>query len=146
MVQKHTGRSMAATSCTSGRRGQKLDAHCVSALQGKLLTPNKEEDGHTRGHLFVFLFYLFPFHLFTTNVTRALPLGTIKGEAGATSKRTRLKHNSLRKHSSSHTTKETWDLHPLSNACNPYYEHSGARQHEHQQHPLDVGIFLPEPV
>ena len=77
---------MATTRCTSGRRGQKLDAHCVSALQGKLLMPDKEEDGHTRGHLFVFLFYLFPFHLFTTNETRALPLGTIKGEAGTTSR------------------------------------------------------------
>jgi hypothetical protein len=31
--------------------------------------PDKEEDGHTRYHLFVFLFHLFPFHIFTTNVT-----------------------------------------------------------------------------
>jgi hypothetical protein len=28
------------------------------------------------------------------------------------------------------TTQETWDLLPLSKACNPYYEHPGARQHE----------------
>jgi hypothetical protein len=34
----------------------------------------------------------------------------------------------------------------LSKACNPYYEHSDARQHEQQQNPLDVGSFLPEPV
>jgi hypothetical protein len=34
---------------------------------------------------FVFLIRLFPFHLFTINVTRALPLETIKGETGATS-------------------------------------------------------------
>jgi hypothetical protein len=34
---------------------------------------------------FAFLFHLFLFHLFTTNVTRALPLETIKGEAGRTS-------------------------------------------------------------
>jgi hypothetical protein len=27
--------------------------------------PDKVEDGHTRGHLFVFLFRLFLFHLFT---------------------------------------------------------------------------------
>jgi hypothetical protein len=51
---------MATMRCTSGWRGQKLDAHCVSALQGKLLMPDTEEDGHTRGHLFVFLFHLFP--------------------------------------------------------------------------------------
>jgi hypothetical protein len=138
---------MVTARCTNGQRGQKLDAHYIPALQGKLLTPDKEEDGHARGHLFVFLFHLFPFHLFTTIVTPALPLGTIKGEAGATSSGTlRLKHNSLGKNSSSHTTKETWDLLPLLNACNPYYEHSGARQHEHQQHPLDIGTFLLEPI
>jgi hypothetical protein len=37
---------------------------------------------------FVFSFIFSPFYLFTTNVTRALSLETIKGEAGATSKRT----------------------------------------------------------
>jgi hypothetical protein len=73
-------------------------------------------------------------------------LGTIKGEAGATSRGANQKHNWLGKHSNSRTTKETWDLLPLSNACNSYYEHSSARQHEQQQHPLDVGIFLPKPV
>jgi hypothetical protein len=31
-------------------------------------------------------FFLFHFHLFTTNVTRALSLEAIKGEAGATSR------------------------------------------------------------
>jgi hypothetical protein len=44
---------------------KKLNAHCISALQGKLLTPDKEEDGHTRDHLFVFHFHLLPFHLYT---------------------------------------------------------------------------------
>jgi hypothetical protein len=77
---------MATARCTSGRRSQKLDVHCVPALHGKLLTPDKEEDGHIRGHIFVFLFRLFPFHLFTTIVARTLPLRTIKGEAGATSR------------------------------------------------------------
>jgi hypothetical protein len=44
------------------------------------------------------------------------------------------------------TTQKTWDLLSLSllKACNPYYEHSGARQHEPQQNPLDVGP--PEPI
>jgi hypothetical protein len=50
---------------------------------GKLFPPDKEEDGHARGHLFISLFH---FHLFTTNVTRALFLEAIKGEAGATSR------------------------------------------------------------
>jgi hypothetical protein len=33
-----------------------------------------------------FIVFRFHFHLFTTNVTRALPLEAIKGEAGATSR------------------------------------------------------------
>jgi hypothetical protein len=44
------------------------------------------------------------------------------------------------------TTQETWDLLTLSKACNPYYEHLGARQHEPQRNPLDVGPFMPELV
>jgi hypothetical protein len=44
------------------------------------------------------------------------------------------------------TTQETWDLLTLSKACNPYYEHPGARQHEPQRNPLDVGPFMPELV
>jgi hypothetical protein len=54
---------------------------------GELLPPDKEEDGHARGHLFlVFLFHSPYFYPFTTNVTRALRVEAIKGEAGATSK------------------------------------------------------------
>jgi hypothetical protein len=49
----------------------------------ELLPPDKEEDGHARGHLFLSLFHFYPF---TMNVTRALPLEAIKGEAGATSR------------------------------------------------------------
>jgi hypothetical protein len=51
-----------------------------------LLPPDKEVDGHTRGYLFCFSLSFSPFYPFTTNVTRALPLEAIKGEAGATSK------------------------------------------------------------
>jgi hypothetical protein len=106
-------------------------------LQGKLLPLDKEEDGHTRGHLFCFFsFIFFLFHLFTTNATRALSLKTIKGEAGATSKRRNAGTNTHTPHQDNHThitpSKETWDLLPLSKACNPYYEYSGARQHEQQ--------------
>jgi hypothetical protein len=84
--------NVATTRWTSGRRSQKLDAHCILALQGKLLTSDKEEDSHAQGHLFVFLFHLFSFHLFTTIVTRAFPLRTIKGEAEATSRRGPIKN------------------------------------------------------
>jgi hypothetical protein len=43
---------------------QKLNAHNVSTLQGKLLTPDKEEDGHTQGHLFCFSLSSFPHFTF----------------------------------------------------------------------------------
>jgi hypothetical protein len=53
---------------------------------GKLFPPDKKEDDHVRGHLLVFLFH---FHLFTTNVTRALSLEAIKRKVGATSRQGR---------------------------------------------------------
>jgi hypothetical protein len=73
-VQECTGQSVAITRCTSGRRGQKLDA---PKLQGKLLTPDKEEDGFARGHLFVFLFHFFqsPFY---RKYNLSPPLGNYK--------------------------------------------------------------------
>jgi hypothetical protein len=90
-------------------------------------------------------FFIFPyFHYFTANVTRALPLEAIKGEAGARAinaiaieiggkKRTRqqqLERTTLE--TTTTTTQETWDLLPLSKDSNPYYEHHNARQHEQQ--------------
>jgi hypothetical protein len=78
---------MATARRTSGWRGQELNAYCIPVLQDKLLTPDKEEDGHTRCHFFVFLFLLFPISPFYHNVTRVLPLRTIKGKARATSRK-----------------------------------------------------------
>jgi hypothetical protein len=48
---------------------------------GKLFPPDKEEDSHVQGHLFLSLFYFSHFHHFTANVTRPLPLEVIKEEA-----------------------------------------------------------------
>jgi hypothetical protein len=48
---------------TERPKDQRLLHLCAT---GKLFPPDKEKDGHTRGHLFVFLFH---FYLFTTNVT-----------------------------------------------------------------------------
>jgi hypothetical protein len=137
---------MATAHRTSGRRGQKLNAHYISALQCKLLTPDKEKDGHVQCHIFCFSLLSFPLYLFTIIVTQDLPLKTIKGEAWVTFGTPQWNRNSLSRYSSSHTTKETWDMFPPSKACNPYYEHSGARQPEQQRHPLNIGTFLPEPV
>jgi hypothetical protein len=69
---------MATMHRTSGWRGQKLNAHDASALQEKLLTPNKEEDGHTRGHLFIFLFPLFPISPFYAKCNPSPLLGNYK--------------------------------------------------------------------
>jgi hypothetical protein len=78
---------MATACCTSGWRGQKINVYCISVVQEKLLPPDKEEDGRTPRPPFLFFSFIFsPFHLFTTNVTRALPVGTIKDEEGATSR------------------------------------------------------------
>jgi hypothetical protein len=55
---------MATAHRTSGQRGQKLNAHCISALQRKLLTPDKEKDGHVQCHLFCFSLSSFPHFAF----------------------------------------------------------------------------------
>jgi hypothetical protein len=129
--------------CTNGWRGQKLKRPLH--LQDKLFMPDK--DGYARCHpSLVFLFLLFLF-LLTTNVTRALPLGTIKGEAETTSRGFPIRSGNNNMQSNgliSHTTTKTWDSFPLSNACNPYHMHFGARLPEQQQHTLDVGIFCPK--
>jgi hypothetical protein len=152
MAQRRTERNMATTRSTSTQRGQKINACCISALHGNCSPSDKEEDDHARGHLFYFSLSSFPaFHLFTTNVTRALSLKAIKGKAGATSKENKNNthtHALLAKTSTHahHPSKETWDLLPLSKACNPYYEYFSARQHEQQQNLLDVGPFMLEPA
>jgi hypothetical protein len=61
-----------------------------------------------------FSFIFSPFHLFTTNVTRALPLETIKGEAGATSKR----ETSQRRHT--HLTETSWRRHTYLTKTTPH--------------------------
>jgi hypothetical protein len=66
-----------------------------------------------------------------------------RGEKGRGTRQQQLERTTLE---TTTTTQETWDLLPLSKACNPYYGHPGARQHEPQQNPLDVGPFMPEPV
>jgi hypothetical protein len=69
--------------CTNGWRGQKLNAHYVTALQDKLLTPDKKEDGRTQGHLFVFLFRLFPISPFYHKCNPSPPLMNYKrGDRG----------------------------------------------------------------
>jgi hypothetical protein len=142
---------------TSRRRGQKINACCISAPQGNCSHRIRRKTATPEATFFVFLFH---FHLFTTNVIRALSLEAIKGEVGATSRDNRQHIHTIEKtmknsthtlltKTSTHThhpSKETWDPLPLLKACNPYYEHSGARQHEQQQNPLDVGLFMPELV
>jgi hypothetical protein len=67
-----------------------------------------------------FSFTFSPFYLFPTNVTQALSLETIKGEAGATP----CEENTKTRNEHIHT----W-IRSLSQkkARNPYYKHSGAK-------------------
>jgi hypothetical protein len=69
---------MATTCCTSEWRGQKINAYCISELQGKLLPSDKEEDDRTRGHLFVFLFHLSPISSFFHECNLSPPLRNYK--------------------------------------------------------------------
>jgi hypothetical protein len=145
---------MAITRNTSRRRDQKINAQYVSTLQGDCSHRIRRKTATSKTTFFIFLFHSFRFYPFTTNVTRALPLEAIKGEVGATSKggdqaatdRVHLNRNHTSRFHAPPLTKKTWDPLPFSKACNPYYEHSGARQHEPQRNPLDVEPFMPESV
>jgi hypothetical protein len=74
---------MATTRSTSRWRGQKINACCISALQENYSHWIRRKKATPEATFVVFLFH---FHLFTTNVTRSLPLEAINGKAGATSR------------------------------------------------------------
>jgi hypothetical protein len=119
---------MAIARNTSRWRGQKINACCISALQENCSHWIRRKTAIPEATFFVFLFH---FHLFTMNVTQALPLEAIKGEAGATSRAMDESSPQPSTHTSTHQpSQETWDPLPLSKACNLYYKHSGVRQHE----------------
>jgi hypothetical protein len=141
---------MATTRRISRWKGQKINALHVSTLQRKYSPQRRRRMASSEATFFVFLFHSPCFHPFTMNVIRALPLEAITGEA-ETKKRggraTTLRTHLNRNQTSRTTTHERHEICSLSRkACNPYYEHLGARQHEPQQHPLDVGPLMPEPV
>jgi hypothetical protein len=97
---------MAIVHCTRGWRGQKFNTHNISEAT-----------------FLVFLFHLFPVLPFYHDCNPSPPHGNYKRggkdlQGGGTNQ------------THTHHPKETWDLLPLSKACNPYYEHFGAWQHE----------------
>jgi hypothetical protein len=70
---------MATARSTSRWRGQKISAlqeKCSRRIRRRTATPKA-----------TFVVFLFRFHLFTMNVTRALPLEAIKEETGASDNR-----------------------------------------------------------
>jgi hypothetical protein len=73
---------MAPARHTSERRGQKINAPHDSTLQGNCSHRTRRR-ATPETTFFVFIFHLPRFHHFTANVTRALPLEAIKGEAWA---------------------------------------------------------------
>jgi hypothetical protein len=74
---------MATTHRTGKQRGQKINALHNSTLQENCSHWIRRRTAMPEATFFAFLFYFPCFHYFTTNVTRALPLEVIKGEAGA---------------------------------------------------------------
>jgi hypothetical protein len=96
--------------------------------------------------LFCFSLSFSPFSPLYHDYNPSPPLTNCKREAGATSREDHGNNSQNPPQSKSHHSQEIWDLLPLSKACNPYYEHPGARQHEQQGNPLDVGSFMLEPV
>jgi hypothetical protein len=77
---------MATVRHTSGWRGQNINAQYVSTLQENYSHRIRRRADMLEATFFVFLFHSPYFYPFTMNVTRALPLEAIKGEARATSK------------------------------------------------------------
>jgi hypothetical protein len=85
MAQGRTGQGMAPARRTSERRGQKINAPHDYTLQGNCSHWIRRRTATPEATFFAFLFHFSRFHDFTVNVTQALPLEAIKGEAGAAS-------------------------------------------------------------
>jgi hypothetical protein len=84
IAQGHTGEDMVMARRTSGWRGQKINDLHVSTLQGNC-SHRIRLHYHAETTFFLFFSFILPiFHPFTMNITRALPLETIKGEVEAT--------------------------------------------------------------
>jgi hypothetical protein len=85
-TQGCTDQDMATARRTSGWRGQKINAQYVSTLQGNCSHRIRRRTATPEATFLFFLFHSPYFYPFTINVTRSLPLETIKEEAGATSR------------------------------------------------------------
>jgi hypothetical protein len=94
---------MATTHRTGKQRGQKINALHNSTLQENCSHWIRRRTAMPEATFFAFLFYFPCFHYFTTNVTRALPLEVIKGEAGARTTRA-IKRKKKEKKRSSHNS------------------------------------------
>jgi hypothetical protein len=99
-AQRRTGRGMASACRASGWRGQKINAQHVSTLQGNCSHRIRRRTATSEA---TFLFHSPHFYPFTTHVTQALPLKSIKGEAG-------VKSRGRRREKTQHTTPLTRDL------------------------------------
>jgi hypothetical protein len=77
---------MATARHTSRWRDQKINAQYFSMLQGNCSHRIRRKTATPKATFFVFLFHSPYFYPFIMNITQALPLEAIKGEARATSK------------------------------------------------------------
>jgi hypothetical protein len=105
-TQRRTCQGMAPARRTSERRGQKINAPHDSTLQGNCSCRIRRRTATSEATFFLSLFHFPRFHHFTANVTQALPLEAIKGEAGATSRK-RSKNETTRQQQLEHTAIET---------------------------------------
>jgi hypothetical protein len=140
---------MAPVCRTGERSGQKINALHDSMLQGNCSHRIRRRTATPEATFFYLSLLFSPFSPLYRKCNPSPPLKSYKREAEATSRRDKtIKQQQLESISVETTTtiQETWDLLPLSKPCNPYYERPGARQHEPQRNPLDVGPFMYEPV
>jgi hypothetical protein len=78
MAQTRTERSMATTCYTSRWRGQKINVHCISALQGNCSHRIRRKTAAPETTFFVFLFHLFPILSFFHECNPSPLLGNYK--------------------------------------------------------------------
>jgi hypothetical protein len=102
-AQRRTGQDMAPTRRTNERRGQKINIPHDSTLQENYSHQIRRRTATSEATFFVFLFHFPCFYHFTANVTRALPLKAIKGEAGTIEKEEKTRQQPL-EHTSIETT------------------------------------------
>jgi hypothetical protein len=156
MAQRRIGQGMATARRTSRWKGQKINAPHVSTLQGNCFHRIRRT-ATSKTTFFCLSLSFSPFLLLYHESNPSSPLsykrrgrGHIWGGDRAIQRSNDLaiKQQQLEPIETTSPPPLTRDLgpDPSLESLYPCYEHPGARQHEPQRNPLDVGLFMPEPV